>query len=182
MGFAICAAIVIVVLLLFFNTNANRIRKINNIINKDRSVCDFIISLKGWNISPVEVDGLRIVITPMGLPIYHLYLTYNGQRPSNDKIEELYYQLTDTNSAVYKAHQLNIPFEQYADVEVAASLRIIDMRKYRKYKEWYDEHYRLMMQYGIHSKEANDYFNSFQKSIKHPDEWRRYQDYRMKQK
>lgn len=78
MVFVICAAVVIVVLLVFFNANANRIRKINNIINKDRSVCDFIISLNGWNISPVKVDGLRIVIIPIGMPVYDLYITYDG--------------------------------------------------------------------------------------------------------
>ena len=81
MTFAICAAVVIIVLLVFFNDNANRIRKINNIINKDRSVCDFILSLDGWNVSTTETEGLRVIITPIWMPRYSLYLTYKGKRP-----------------------------------------------------------------------------------------------------
>lgn len=121
MGFGICAAIVIVVLLLFFNTNANRIRKINNIINKDRSVCDFIISLDGWNVSTTETGGLRIIITPIGMPRYSLYITYKGERPSNDNIRELHYKLTNGNSIVYKAHKMNMPLETYVKITQEAS-------------------------------------------------------------
>jgi len=65
------------------------------------------------------------------------------------------------------------------DVQASADLRI-DIRKYRKYKYWYDEHQRLTREYGIESKEANDYFKSFFKEIKNPNEWRRYQQSRYK--
>lgn len=60
------------------------------------------------------------------------------------------------------------------DVLAASDLRI-PIYRYRKYKEWYYEHQRLMKKYGIDSKEANDYFVSFFKKIKYPNEWRKYQ-------
>lgn len=63
------------------------------------------------------------------------------------------------------------------DVIVANKLKIPILR-YRKYKEWYDEHQRLMGQYGVESKEANEYFDSFIQQVKYKNEWRRYQDYR----
>ena len=63
------------------------------------------------------------------------------------------------------------------DVQLASDLKI-PISRYRKYKEWYDEHQRLMQKYGIESKEANDYFMFFFKQIKYPNEWRKYQDSR----
>lgn len=117
----ICALVVILLLLLFFNDNANRIRKINSLVNKDRTVCDFIISLDGWNVSTTETDGLRIIITPIGMPRYSLYITYKGERPSNDKIRELHYKLTNGNSIVYKAHKMNMPLESYVVITQEAS-------------------------------------------------------------
>lgn len=65
------------------------------------------------------------------------------------------------------------------DVIDAANLRI-DIRQYKQYREWYDEHQRLMMKYGIESKEAQQYFLYFFKQIKNPNEWRRYSLYRQK--
>lgn len=65
------------------------------------------------------------------------------------------------------------------DVINAANLRM-DVRRYKKYKEWYDEHQRLICQYGIDSKEEQEYFLSFFKQIKNPNEWRRYQAFRFK--
>lgn len=65
------------------------------------------------------------------------------------------------------------------DVIDAANLRI-DIRNYKQYREWYDEHQRLMMKYGIESKEAQQYFLYFFKQIKNPNEWRRYSLYRQK--
>lgn len=65
------------------------------------------------------------------------------------------------------------------DVIAASDLRMT-VRRYKKYREWYDEHQRLMEQYGIESKEAEKYFVSFFKKIKNPNEWRRYQAYRFK--
>lgn len=66
------------------------------------------------------------------------------------------------------------------DVIAASNLRM-DVRRYKKYREWYDEHQRLMRQYGIDSKEELEYFRSFFKQIKNPNEWRRYQAYRFKE-
>lgn len=63
------------------------------------------------------------------------------------------------------------------DVQASADLRIPILR-YNKYKQWYDEHQRIMHEYGIGSKEDNEYFISFFKQIGHPNEWRRYQNYR----
>ena len=65
------------------------------------------------------------------------------------------------------------------DVQSASELRI-PIYRYRKYKEWYDEHQRLMQKYGIESKEEKAYFISFFKQIKYPNEWRRYQNFRYK--
>lgn len=66
------------------------------------------------------------------------------------------------------------------DVLKASELKM-DIRRYKKYREWYDEHQRLMSQYGIESKQAEQYFLEFFKQIKNPNEWRRYQDFRYKQ-
>lgn len=63
------------------------------------------------------------------------------------------------------------------DVKAASKLGI-PINRYHKYKEWYDEHQRLMEQYGINSKEAASYFASFSRQIKYPNEWRRYQQSR----
>lgn len=63
------------------------------------------------------------------------------------------------------------------DVKIANKLRIPIIR-YRKYKEWYDEHQRLMRKYGTDSKEANEYFDNFIQHIQNKNEWRKYQDYR----
>jgi hypothetical protein len=65
------------------------------------------------------------------------------------------------------------------DVIEASKLRM-DVNRYKKYKEWYDEHQRLMRQYGIGSKEEQKYFMDFFRKIKNPNEWRRYQEYRYK--
>lgn len=65
------------------------------------------------------------------------------------------------------------------DVQAASNLEI-PIYRYRKYKEWYDEHQRLMQQYGVDSKEANAYFALFFKQIKYPNEWRKYQQSRYK--
>lgn len=65
------------------------------------------------------------------------------------------------------------------DVLAASELKM-DVRKYKQYREWYDEHQRLMGTYGIDSKEEQEYFRNFFKQIQNPNEWRRYQDYRFK--
>ncbi|MEJ8768531.1 hypothetical protein [Prevotella sp. HCN-7019] len=60
------------------------------------------------------------------------------------------------------------------DIQTASNLGI-PINRYRKYKELYDEHQRLMLHYGIESKEANDYFSSSFKQIKYPNEWHKFQ-------
>lgn len=65
------------------------------------------------------------------------------------------------------------------DVIAASNLRM-NVRRYRKYRDWYDEHQRLMRLYGIDSREEQEYFRSFFKQIKNPNEWRRYQAFRFK--
>ncbi len=60
------------------------------------------------------------------------------------------------------------------DVKAASALGM-NVRRYKQYQEWYDEHLRLMRIYGIGSKEEQEYFYSFFKQIKNPNEWRRYQ-------
>lgn len=63
------------------------------------------------------------------------------------------------------------------DVQAASELKM-DVRRYKQYREWYDEHQRLIEKYGIESKEEQEYFLSFFKKIKNKNEWRRYADYR----
>lgn len=177
MTFVVIIIVAIVLCCVFFNSTTTRIRKINNVLNKDRSVCDFINDLDGWQISPTPSEGLRIVITPPTMPIYYLYILYNGERPSNEKIKDLYYELSNSNSVVVQAHKRNIPYESYVDIATAAALGIPDVRRYRKYREWNAEYQRLLTEYGTNSNEANDYFESFFKQIKFPAEWRRYSEY-----
>lgn len=38
------------------------------------------------------------------MPIYPLYITYNQQRPNNKEVKNLYWELTNENSIVTKAH------------------------------------------------------------------------------
>lgn len=171
-------AVVVALYCVFFNPTTTRIRKINNVLNRDRTVCDFINEIEGWDISPDKSDGLRIVITPpFGLAKYYLYITYNGERPTNDQIKKLHLELTRSNSMIVQAHKINMPYEEYKEVATASLLGITDMRRYRKYKEWHAEYNRLLVEYGTDSKEANDYFESFFRQINFPDEWKRYSDY-----
>lgn len=62
------------------------------------------------------------------------------------------------------------------DVIEASNLRM-DVRRFRHYREGYDEFARLMKVYGSDSKEAMEYF----KTVDNPNEWRRYQAYRHQQ-
>lgn len=174
MTFAICAAVVIIVLLVFFNDNANRIRKINNIINKDRSVCDFILSLDGWNVSTTETEGLRVIITPIGMPRYSLYLTYKGKRPSNDKIRELHYKLTNGNSIVYKAHNMNMPLERYVEITQEASSLGVPIWAYIRMQTLF-EHEREAFKKGNNRLEDEVIKNSIIKLVPKRDE--RWEDF-----
>lgn len=101
------------VIYFMFNPTAVRIRKIQALLNKDRTVCDVINSINGWKIDNTSVDGLRILIDPKVMPIYPLYITYNLKRPTDQKIKELHHELTDANSIVTKAKKQNMPVEHY---------------------------------------------------------------------
>ena len=108
----IILAVVVVILLVFFNPTAKRIRKINELIDKDRSVCDVIEALEGWQILPVDTGGLKIVLTTSHI-LNELYITYKGKRPTNEDIEYLYKELTREDSVVTKAHKANMPVDMY---------------------------------------------------------------------
>lgn len=86
-------------------------------INKDRSVCDVINSLINWEISNVKSinDPLVIVVNPVVMPMYKLYITYKGLRPTNGQISELYYELTNDTSVVSMAHKANMPVEEFME-------------------------------------------------------------------
>lgn len=47
------------------------------------------------------------------MPIYTLYITYNQRRPNNKEVKNLYWELTNENSIVTKAHNMNVPVEDY---------------------------------------------------------------------
>lgn len=99
--------------ILFFNPAAVRIRKIQSLLNKDRTICDVINSIDGWSIDNLTTDGLRILIDPVVMPIYALYITYKGKSPTSYEIKDLYHRLTNENSIVTKAHKMNMPVEDY---------------------------------------------------------------------
>lgn len=105
--------VVVGIIYALWNPTAKRIRKIQVLINKDRTVCDFINSLDGWSIGNIGTSGLRIMVDPVIIPMYALYITYKEEKPSNNEIKELYYALTNIKSDVHKAHQMNIPYEDY---------------------------------------------------------------------
>lgn len=116
MTWIIIAVLVLGFLIWFsFNPDAQRIRKIQSLLNKDRTICDFINTLDGWKIEPnLSSDkGLRIMINPVVVPMYALYITYKERRPTNDEIKVLYNRLTSKDSIVTKAHEMDMPVENY---------------------------------------------------------------------
>lgn len=115
MSFIIVLLVLGLIVYFLWNPKAKRIRKIQSLINKDRSVCDVINSLSGWRIDREKKDGLRIVVNPVVMPMYDLYITYKGEAPSSDEIKRLYFELTNENSVVTKAHNLNMPVENYIE-------------------------------------------------------------------
>lgn len=110
----IIATIAVLILWFLFNPTANRIRKINALIDKDRSVCDVITSLDDWEVTPVNTGGLKIVL-PSSPIIKELYITYQGRRPENSDIKYLYWELTNEDSIVTMAHKANMPVEVYLE-------------------------------------------------------------------
>lgn len=166
--------------------SAKRINDINEILQKDRSVCDFINSLEGWNISPIKSDGLRIPIKPSmpTLPEYYLYIVYDGVKPTDIKIKQLHEALIGKTSIVSQAHRQNIPYEQYVnekDVDGKIALQLcIPIERYRKYKKWYEALMQTVDKHGIQSELALIYrahIISWLKNEEEKKEWNRYIDY-----
>lgn len=161
----VCIIIVVVLLLIFFfNPKSNQIRWLNEIVNNDITVVDFINTLNGWNMTTQKVDGVRLVIFPKDAPTYYMYLTYCSKAPSLNQLSNLRYELLNDKSKVQIAHILNMTYGNFV-----------------KYEKGYNEHQVLMQKYGLESKAANDYFTTFFKTIREfgtPNEWRRYQNYR----
>ena len=108
----IIITVAVIFIWFLFNPTANRIRKINALIDKDRSVCDVIMSLDDWEVTPVNTGGLKIVL-PSSPIIKELYITYQGRMPNKSDIKHLYWELTKEDSIVTKAHKANVPVEVY---------------------------------------------------------------------
>lgn len=117
----IVLAVVAVILLVFFNPTARKIRKINELIDKDRSICIFIMTYVGWNVTPIEgfcstpeTWGLKIILSDcQNSKLKEMYITYNSKRPTNEEIDYLYNELTKETSVVTKAHKANMPVDIY---------------------------------------------------------------------
>ena len=73
----------------FWNPTAVRIRKIQSLINKDRTVCDVINELEGWNIDNKKTDALRILVNS-SISVYALYITRKGKDPTTNEIKRHY--------------------------------------------------------------------------------------------
>ena len=96
-----------------WNPNTKRIREIQTLVNKDRSVCDVIEGIQGWSISPIKSDALAILINPVGMPMFYIYIKYKNRRPTNEEIKVLHENLTNHDSVVQRAHRMNMPVENY---------------------------------------------------------------------
>ena len=109
--------VIVVIIWLHFNPYANRVRKIQKLLNFDRTVTDAINMLPNWEVSPFDKKGVRIAIVPQFIVApYYLYITYKGDMPSGKELKMLIEELTSENSIVTKAHKLNMPVEQYIAV------------------------------------------------------------------
>lgn len=65
------------------------------------------------------------------------------------------------------------------DVQAASSLRM-NINRFRHYQRLYDEYQYFMMEHGAHSVASERKFADILKQIDNPNEWHRYQDYRLK--
>lgn len=61
----------------------------------------------------MNTEGIQILIDPVVMPMYKLYITYKGKRPTNKEFKDLHNRLTNENSIVTKAHRMNMPVEAY---------------------------------------------------------------------
>lgn len=64
------------------------------------------------------------------------------------------------------------------DVQMASNLRM-PVDNFRLYERIYNEHWACMEKYGANSKEAEELFAKLFRQIKNPNEWRRYQEWRV---
>lgn len=79
-----------------------------------------INSLNGWEILPVNNetnDALVVIVNPVDMPMYKMYITYQNSRPTSKEIKLLHWELTNENSIVTKAHKLNIPVESHEEYQ-----------------------------------------------------------------
>lgn len=104
-----------VVLLFVVFSGTNEIKEINDLINKDRSVCDFINALSdyGWSIDTFNTKGIRLVIFSELGGTYYLYLSYNGGMPPKDKLQQLHRAMTCKESPITEAHKIGVPYDKY---------------------------------------------------------------------
>lgn len=194
---SIIAAIVILLAIFiayFFNPSANRIRKIQSLINKDRTVTDAINIMDDWLVSScVGMDcGVALLVIPelKMCPKYYLYLTYKERMPTAEEIKNLYLTLTNESSIVTKAHKKNITVESYLaeytdktkDPDIRTALKLcIPLKRYRQYGETYDKYQELKMFFGEDSQEANTFILKMCQQTKYPYEWLRYSQNRISQ-
>lgn len=64
------------------------------------------------------------------------------------------------------------------DVQAAADLRM-SITRYRKYERLYNEYSEFMKEHGIHSAASEKKFREIFKQIDNPNEWRKYQNFRL---
>lgn len=175
----------------FWNPTAVRIRKIQSLINKDRTVCDVINELEGWNIDNKKTDALRILVNS-SISVYALYITRKGKDPTTNEIKILYKELTKEDSIVTKAHKMNIPVKDYIklqssenipvltkeDIAIAKRLRI-ENESFIKCKKHYWELQRLYKQYGTESRQGREKMDEILEDVNHRD-WMVYSDFELK--
>ena len=113
----IIAVTIFLVCYMFFSATTRRIRKIQSLINKDRTVCDYIETLSGCNVCSEKLskEGLAILVKPIAMPLYKLKITYYEKTPTNEQIDNLYKSLTSGSSIVTKAHSANMPVGKYIE-------------------------------------------------------------------
>lgn len=113
--FLVIAGVAVVLIVIFIKTSGtSEIMDVNKLVQKDRSVCDYINNLPGWSIDQYGQDGIQIVIRTNLGGAYNLYINYYGSRPTIKQFKELHYKLTNSTSPVMKAHKLNMPYDQYS--------------------------------------------------------------------
>lgn len=164
----------------FFRPEVRKIRKIQSLINKDRSVCDFIQALPDWNIGPGETnkDGLVVLVDPVVMPIYKLIITYKGNRPTSAQIKILHSELTNKNSIVQKAHKINVTVEEFmnksiSNMDINESMRLkIPILNYIEYVEADKKICNLYRKFGVDSSNSTHIVDEIIQKLPNMNEWR----------